>query len=50
MLEVKPKIKGARKYRGPTRAVGPIKKEFSTEVLGLEIHTFDIGSAKYVAK
>ena len=32
------------------RAVGPIKKEFSTKVLELECHTFDIGNAKYVAK
>jgi hypothetical protein len=50
MLEIKPKIKGARKYRRPTRAVGPIKKEFSTKVLGLESHTFDIGNVKYAAK
>ena len=50
MLEVKPKIKEARKYLRPIRAVGPIKKEFSVKVLGLESHTFDIGNAKYVAK
>ena len=50
MLEVKPKIEGARKYHRPMRAVGPIKKEFSTKVLGLENHTFDIGNAKYAAK
>ena len=50
MSEVKPKIKGARKYRKPTRAVGLIKKEFSTKVLGLEGHTFDIGNTKYAAK
>ena len=50
MSEVKPKIKGARKYCRHTRAVGPIKKEFSTQVLGLESHTFNIGNAKYVAK
>jgi hypothetical protein len=30
--------------------VGPTKKEFSTKVLGLETHTFDIGNAKYAAK
>ena len=47
---IKPKIEGARKYRKPNRAVGPIKKEFSTKVLGLESHTFDIGNAKYAAK
>ncbi len=30
--------------------MGPTKKEFSTKVLGLETHTFDIGNAKYAAK
>jgi hypothetical protein len=50
MPEVKPKIKGAKKYCRPTRAVGPVKKEFSMKVLGLESHTFDIGNAKYAAK
>ena len=50
MSDVKPKIKGARKYRRPARAAGPTKKEFSTKVLGLESHTFDIGNAKYAAK
>ena len=49
MSEVKPKIKGARKYCRPTRAVGPTKKEFSTKVLGLESHTFAIGNTKYAA-
>jgi hypothetical protein len=46
MSEVKPKIERARKYRRPTRAVGPIKKEFSTKALGLESHTFDIGNGQ----
>ncbi len=50
MSDVKPKIEGARKYRRPARAAGPTKKEFSIKVLGLEIHTFDIGNAKYAAK
>ncbi len=50
MSDVKPKIKGARKYRRPARAAGPTKKDFSTKVLGLESHTFDIGNAKYAAK
>ncbi len=50
MSDVKPKIEGARKYRRPVRAAGPTKKEFSTKVLGLETHTFDIGNAKYAAK
>jgi hypothetical protein len=50
MSEVKPTIKGARKYCRPTGAVGPTKKEFSTKVLGLESHTFAIGNTKYAAK
>ncbi len=50
MSDVKPKIEGARKYCRPARAAGPTKKEFSTKVLGLETHTFDIGNAKYAAK
>ncbi len=50
MSEATPKIEGAKKFRRSTRAVGPIKKEFVTKVLGLEGHTFDIGNAKYAAK
>ena len=50
MSEAKPKIEGARKYCRPTRNVGPIKKEFSMKVLGIESHTSDIGNAKYMAK
>ena len=51
MLEAKPKIEGAKKFRRPMRAAGqPTKKEFVTKVLGLESHTFDIGNAKYAAK
>ncbi len=50
MLEAKPKIEGAKKFRRPARAAGPTKKEFVTKVLGLKSHTFDIGNAKYVAK
>jgi hypothetical protein len=50
MSDVKPKIKGARKYRRPARAAGPTKKEFSMKALGLESHTFDIRNAKYAAK
>ena len=49
MLEAKPKIEGAKKFRMPARATAPLK-EFSAKVLGLESHTFDIGNAKYVAK
>ncbi len=36
--------------RRPTRNSGPAKKDFVTKVVGLETHTFDIGSAKYMAK
>jgi hypothetical protein len=51
MSEAKPKIEGPKKFRQPMRAAGqPTKKEFVTKVLGLEIHTFDIGNAKYAAK
>jgi hypothetical protein len=50
MSEATPKIEGAKKFRRSTRAVGPIKKEFVTKVLGLEGHTFDIGIAKHAAK
>ncbi len=50
MLEAKPKIEGAKKFRRPARAAGPTKKEFVTKVLGLKGHTFNIGNAKYAAK
>ncbi len=50
MSEDKPKIEGAKKFRRPTRAAGPTKKEFVTKILGLKSHTFDIGNAKYAAK
>jgi hypothetical protein len=51
MTEAKPKIEGAKKFRQHMRAAGqPTKKEFVTNVLGLESHTFDIGNAKYAAK
>jgi len=50
MSEATSKIEGAKKFRRPTRAVGPIKKEFVTKVLGLESHTFDIGNVKYAAE
>ena len=50
MLEAKPKVekKGGRR---PLRNYGsPTKEEYTTKVLGLESHTFDIGNAKYAAK
>ena len=46
MSEATPKIEGGKKFCRPTRAVGPIKKEFVTKVLGLKSHTFDIRNAK----
>ena len=48
--EAKPNIEGAKKFRRPTRAAGPTKKEFVTKVLGLESHTFNMGNAKYATK
>ena len=48
--EAKPKIEGAKKFRRPIKAAGPIKKEFVTKVLGLESHTFNMGNAKYATK
>jgi hypothetical protein len=50
MSEAIPKIEGAKIFHRPMRAAGqPTKKEFFTKVLG-ESHTFNIGTAKYVAK
>jgi hypothetical protein len=50
MSEAKSKIEGAEKFRRPTRAAGPTKKEFAMNVLGLKNHTSDIGNVKYAAK
>jgi hypothetical protein len=50
MTETKPKIEGKHHSRKPARNLGPARKEFLAKELGLESHTFDIGSAKYVAK
>ena len=51
MTEAKPKIEGAKKFHQHMRAARqPTKKEFVTNVLGLESHTFDIGNTKYAAK
>ena len=49
MLEAKPKIEGAKKFRMPARATAPLK-EFSAKVLGLESHTFEIRNTKYAPK
>jgi hypothetical protein len=50
MSEAKPKIEGGKKYLRPARAAGPIKKEFVTEVLELESHTFNIGNVNSAIK
>jgi hypothetical protein len=49
MTGTKPKI-GKHHPRRLTRNAGLARKEFVTEVLGLESRTFDIGNAKYTAK
>ncbi len=50
MSKAKPKIEGAKKFRRPTRAAGPTKKEFVMKVLGHKSYLFNIGNAKYAAK
>ena len=47
MTETKPKIERKRHSKRPARNAGPARKQFVTKVLGLESHTFDIGSVKY---
>ncbi len=44
--EKKPKVEGKK----PHRSARPQKKEFTSEVVGLATHTFDIGHPKYAAK
>ena len=46
MTERKPKVEEQRGSRRP----GVTRCEFTTNVAGLEMHTFDIGHAKYAAK
>ena len=46
MTERKPKVEERRGSRRP----GVTRCEFTTNVAGLEMHTFDIGHAKYAAK
>jgi hypothetical protein len=36
--------------RRPPRSLGPVKKEYTTKIVGLKTDTFDIGNAKYAAK
>ncbi len=44
--EQKQKVEGKK----PSRPIKPQKKEFTTSVVGLEMHTFDIGKAKYASQ
>ena len=44
--EKKPKVEGKK----PQRPARPQKKEFTSKVVGLAAHTFDIGHPKYAAK
>ncbi len=39
-----------RNSRRPAQPVGPVKRKFTTKIVGLESHTFDVGNAKYAAK
>jgi hypothetical protein len=54
MSVLPPKVKGGgkRNFRkgAGARNVGPTRKEYMTEVVGLESHTFNIGHAKFAAK
>jgi hypothetical protein len=50
MTDAKPKVKGKRPARRPTRSGAPARREFVSKVVGLKTHTFDIGNAKYAAK
>ncbi len=38
------------KAQKPTNRSEPIRKKYTSKVLGLESHTFDVGDAKYTAK
>jgi hypothetical protein len=42
------KVEGKRAQR-PTNRSGPFWKEYTSKVLGLESHIFDVGNAKYTA-
>ena len=44
--EQKPKVEGKK----PHRAARPQRKEFTSEVVGLTTHTFNIGHPKYAAQ
>jgi hypothetical protein len=43
------KVEG-KKARRPTNRSGPIRKEYTSKLLGLENITFDAGNTKYVEK
>jgi hypothetical protein len=36
--------------RKPAQLLGPVKKEYTTKIVGLESDMFDVGNAKYAAK
>ncbi len=42
------KVEG-KKAQKPTNRSGPIRKEYTSKLVGLESHLFDIGNAKYTA-
>jgi hypothetical protein len=50
----RPGIAGAagrgRNSRRPARPVGPVKREYTTKIVGLDSHTFDVENAKYAVK
>ena len=50
MMDAKPKIEGKRPAQRSGRSGAPARKEFVSNVVGLETHTFDIGNEKYAAK
>jgi hypothetical protein len=47
----KPKVEGSGRPRKHNRGnQRESRKEYKSEVAGLETHTFDVGAAKYAAK
>ncbi len=43
------KVEGKKAWKLTNRS-GPNRKEYTSKVVGLESHTFDVGNAKYAAK
>jgi hypothetical protein len=48
-MGTRPKTKG-KKSRRLMNKTGPVRKENTSKVLGLESHTFNVGNTKYSAK